>query len=66
MDINTADINNINLEDNDFGTMIDVRLVACVMNLSNVKHLNSGKELMLVAWHPTRWWDWCVSQEENK
>ena len=28
MDINTTDINNINLDDNDFGTMIDVILVA--------------------------------------
>ena len=21
---------------------------------------------MLVAWHPTRWWDWCMSEEEQK
>ena len=21
---------------------------------------------MSVAWHPNRWWDWCVSQDEKK
>ena len=21
---------------------------------------------MPVAWHPNRWWDWCVSEDENK
>ena len=21
---------------------------------------------MPVAWHPTRWWDWCMSEDENK
>ena len=24
------------------------------------------RELMLVAWHPTRWWDWCISEDEKK
>ena len=21
------------------------------------------KELMPVAWHPSRWWDWCVPED---
>ena len=21
---------------------------------------------MSVAWHPNRWWDWCVSEDEKK
>ena len=21
---------------------------------------------MPVAWHPSRWWDWCVSEDEKK
>ena len=25
-----------------------------------------SKEMMPVAWHPTRWWDWCVSEAEKK
>ena len=23
-------------------------------------------QLLPVAWHPSRWWDWCMSEEENK
>ena len=23
------------------------------------------KELMRVAWHPSRWWDWCMSEDEK-
>ena len=25
-----------------------------------------SKELMFLAWHPARWWDWCVSGEQKK
>ena len=21
---------------------------------------------MPVAWHPTRWWDWCIPEDQNK
>ena len=24
------------------------------------------KELMPVAWHPDRWWNWCVPEDEKK
>ena len=24
------------------------------------------KELMPIAWHPSRWWDWCVSNDEKQ
>ena len=24
------------------------------------------KELMPIAWHPSRWWDWCVPEDEKK
>ena len=23
-------------------------------------------ELMPVAWHPSKWWDWCMSEDEKK
>ena len=35
-----------------------------ISNTNNVKKIR--KELMLVAWHPTRWWDWCKSKDEKK
>ena len=24
------------------------------------------KELMPITWHPSRWWDWCMSEDEKK
>ena len=24
------------------------------------------EELMPVAWHPTRWWNWCLPEDEKK
>ena len=24
------------------------------------------KELMSIAWHPLRWWDWCMPEDEKK
>ena len=24
------------------------------------------EELMPIAWHPSRWWDWCVPEEDKK
>ena len=24
------------------------------------------KELMHIAWHPSRWWDWCVRRREKR
>ena len=24
------------------------------------------EELMSISWHPSRWWDWCVSEDEKK
>ena len=21
---------------------------------------------MAIAWHPNRWWDWCLSEDEKK
>ena len=24
------------------------------------------KRLIRIAWHPLRWWDWCMSKDEKK
>ena len=24
------------------------------------------EELLPIAWHPSRWWDWCVSEDEKR
>ena len=35
-----------------------------ILNLKNAKELN--EELMLIVWHPSRWWDFWVSEDEKK
>ena len=72
MGILGIDLNNINL-DNDFdeddpGTIIHVRLSAWHIKFEKRKTLEKelNEELMSVAWHSSRWWDWCVSEDEKK
>ena len=24
------------------------------------------EELMRIAWHPSRWWNWCLDEDEKK
>ena len=24
------------------------------------------EDLLPIAWHPSRWWDWCVPNDEKK
>ena len=36
------------------------------MNKDNAKHWNDiSKEKMAVVWHPTRWWDCCISEDKK-
>ena len=53
------DFDNINLDNNfdedDPGTIIDVKLLDWYIKFE-----------MSVAWHPNRWWDLCVSEDEKK
>ena len=67
------DLNNINLDDtncndlHDLGTIIHVRLLAWHSKFEKRKALNKelNKELMLVAWHPRRSWNLCMSEDEK-
>ena len=38
------------------------------MVIKNVKAQKASmkKELMPIAWHPSRWWNWCMSEDEKK
>ena len=38
-----------------------------VENLKTVKHLKKkiSQELMPLAWHPKRWWNFCMSEDEK-
>jgi len=35
-----------------------------MMSCSNT--ITSINELLPVAWHPNRWWDWCLDEEEKE
>ena len=62
LEINTTNLNNINL-DNNLKSMIQGNVVA---KCKEYKQRNASKkvrkESMLVAKHPTKWWDWCMSE----
>ena len=38
------------------------------MKFEKRKALKKGlsEELMPIAWHPNRWWNWCMSENEGK
>ena len=45
-----------------------IRILTQCSKLEIHKALNKGlnKKLMPVAWHPKRWCDWCLSEDEKK
>ena len=45
-----------------------VRLMACHNKLEQHKAFKKdiSKAFIPVAWHPTRWWDWCLPEDEKK
>ena len=49
-------------------TIVHIRLMAWHNKLKqcNAFRKDLSKELMPAAWHPTRCWDWCLSQDEKK
>ena len=73
MGILNIDLNCINLGDNNFDkddpeTIIYVRLLSWHTKFENRKALKKElyEELIPIAWHPNRWWDWCVPQRVRK
>ena len=73
MGILNIDLNNINLDDINYhednpDIIILIRLLAWHIKFEKRKVLRKelNEELMPVAWHPKRWWDWCVSEDEKK
>ena len=66
------DFNNINL-DNNFeedgpDTIILIRLFAWQIKFEKRKALKKmiSEELMLIAWHPESYWNFCILEEEKK
>ena len=49
-------------------TIIHVRLMAWCKRYKQIKTCKKeiNKELMLVAWYPLRWWEWCMSKNKKR
>ena len=67
LDKNNLDEDN-NFDEDDPETIIHVRILALRNKFEKRKTLKKdiSKELMPVARHPTRCWDWCLSEDEKK
>ena len=70
MGILSIDLNNINLDDTNYNeddseTLIHLRLLARHSKFEKHKALKNKvkEELMLQAWHPTRWPNFCMSEK---
>ena len=72
MGILNIDLNNINLDNNfdedDPDTSILIRLLAWHIKFEKRKALKKelNEELIPEVWHPNRWWNFCVPEDENE
>ena len=73
MGIRTIDLNNINLGDTNYDeddpdSIILIILLTWRIKVEKRKALKKklNEELMPVAWHPKRWWNFCVLEDEKK
>ena len=46
--------------------MMDLLNGTMVIKNERQKKTQIKKELMRVAWHPSRYWDWCVLEDEKR
>ena len=73
MGILSVDLNNINLDytnydEDDLENLIHIKLLAWHAKSENSKALKKelNEELMLVVWHPKKWWDFSMSEDKKK
>ena len=73
MGIFSLDLNNINFDDTNYDeddpkTITYITLLAWHIKFEKRKALKKdiNEELMLVAWHPKRWWNFCMTEDEKK
>ena len=69
MGILNIDLNNdTNYNEDDPETIIHIKLLAWLIKFEKRKPLKKelNEELMLVAWHPRKWWNFCMSEDEKK
>ena len=46
--------------------MMKINFFCAMMVIKNKAQKASIKEgLLPIAWHPSRWWDWCMTEDEK-
>ena len=72
MGILNIDINNIKLDDTYYNeedpeTLIHIRLLTWYIQFEKRKALKKklNEKLILVEWHPRRWWSFCMPENEK-
>ena len=60
-------LDNVNFDKNDFKTIIHVTCMTFHNRFKQRKSFENKiiKELMLVAWHPKKWWDCSVLRDKK-
>ena len=68
VDLNIISLDDINFNEDDPKTIIHVRLTYWRNRFKQCKGFKKDRSrlLMSVAWHLTRWWDCCMSEDEKK
>ena len=72
MGILNINLNNFNLDnnfdENDPDTIFLSDFSLGILYLKKTKHIKKelNEELMPVAWHPKRWWNFCMWKDEKK
>ena len=66
--LNDINHDDVNFDEDDPETIIHVTLIAARYTFKWCKEFKKdiSKELMFTAWHPTRWCDWCMPEDEKK
>ena len=69
VDFNTIGLHNINFNNDNFDeedpeVIIHVGLMDRPNRIKLCTTCKKSKELTYMAWQSTRWWDWCISEDE--
>ena len=68
VNLNIINLDDTNYEEDDPDTIILIRLLVWYIKLEKCKGLKKkiSEELMPTVWHSKRWWNLCISEDEEK
>ena len=65
IDLNSINLDDSNYDEDDLEIIIHVRFLAWHSKFVKRKALKKelNEELVLIAWHPRKWWNFCMSED---